>query len=66
MQTYYTEDGFKSKPKLLREDRKLCIWARSSEGFLLDSDKHPNRVLCITKGKFTDKVKDFRLLMSDK
>ncbi|ORY05058.1 vacuolar protein sorting/targeting protein 10 [Clohesyomyces aquaticus] len=62
--TLYTEDGFKSM-KVLREDRKMCIWARSSELFLADSEKHPNRVLCIAKGKYSDKTKHFRLLMSD-
>ncbi|KAF2467591.1 vacuolar protein sorting/targeting protein 10 [Lindgomyces ingoldianus] len=63
--TFYTEDGFKSKPKLLRSDRKMCMWARSSDRFLLESDKHQNRILCITKGKYSDRPKDFRLLMSD-
>lgn len=65
-QTYYTEDGFKSKPELLREDRKMCMWAKSAERFLVDSDKHDDRVLCITTGKFSDRMKDYRLLYSDK
>ncbi|KAF2277402.1 vacuolar protein sorting/targeting protein 10 [Westerdykella ornata] len=67
--TYYTEDGFKSKPKLLRDDRRMCIWAKGTDRFLLDndkSDKYDNRVLCITTGKFSHRSKDFRLLISDK
>ncbi|KAF2187204.1 vacuolar protein sorting/targeting protein 10 [Zopfia rhizophila CBS 207.26] len=62
---WYTEDGFRSKPKLLRADRKMCIWAKSSDRFLMDSDKHDNRVLCVSKGKSSDLIKDFRLLISD-
>ena len=63
--TYYTEDGFKSGPKLLREDRKMCIWAKGSELFLADNKEHDSRILCITKGKYSDRTKDFRLLISD-
>lgn len=64
--TYYTTDGFKSKPKLLIEDRRMCQWAKGSARFLMDSDKHNDRVLCITRGKYSDRTKDFRLLQSDK
>ncbi|KAF2750850.1 vacuolar protein sorting/targeting protein 10 [Sporormia fimetaria CBS 119925] len=67
--TYYTEDGFKSKPKRLREDRKMCIWAKGTERFLQDSDmsdKFDSRVLCITTGKYSERSKDMRLLISDK
>ncbi|KAF2869438.1 vacuolar protein sorting/targeting protein 10 [Massariosphaeria phaeospora] len=66
--TLYTEDGFATKPKLLRADRKMCMWAKGAEKFLDDSDSkdtHDTRVLCITRGKFSDYPKDFRLLMSD-
>ncbi|KAF1842661.1 vacuolar protein sorting/targeting protein 10 [Cucurbitaria berberidis CBS 394.84] len=63
--TYYTEDGFKSEPKILVDDRRMCQWAKSSERFLEGSDKHDKRVLCITRGKYSDRSKDFRLLMTD-
>ncbi|KZM26286.1 hypothetical protein ST47_g2590 [Ascochyta rabiei] len=63
--TYYTTDGFKSEPKLLIEDRRMCQWAKGSERFLMDSDKHDDRILCITRGKYSDRTKDFRLLTSD-
>ena len=64
--SYYTTDGFKSDPKLLIEDRRMCQWAKGSERFLMDSDKHDDRILCITRGKYSDRTKDFRLLISDK
>ncbi|KAH7372351.1 vacuolar protein sorting/targeting protein 10 [Pyrenochaeta sp. MPI-SDFR-AT-0127] len=63
--TYYTEDGFKSEPKVLVDDRRMCQWAKSSERFLLGTDKHDKRILCITRGKYSDRSKDFRLLMTD-
>jgi len=43
----------------------MCQWAKSSERFLEDENKHDSRVLCITRGKYSDRSKDFRLLMSD-
>lgn len=64
--SYYTTDGFKTKPKPLIEDRRMCQWAKGSERFLMDSDKHDDRILCITRGKYSDRTKDFRLLMTDK
>ncbi|KAH9873953.1 vacuolar protein sorting/targeting protein PEP1 [Plenodomus lingam] len=63
--TYYTTDGFKSKPKVLVEDRRMCQWAKGSERFLEGEDKHDSRILCITRGKYSDRSKDFRLLISD-
>jgi hypothetical protein len=64
--TYYTTDGFKTKPQTLVEDRRMCQWAKGSERFLEGQDKHNDRVLCITRGKFSDRSKDFRLMISDK
>jgi hypothetical protein len=64
--TYYTTDGFKTKPQTLVEDRRMCQWAKGSERFLEGQDKHDDRVLCITRGKFSDRSKDFRLMISDK
>jgi hypothetical protein len=63
--TYYTEDGFKSI-KVLLDDRRMCQWAKSSERFLEGEDKHDKRILCITRGRYSDRSKDFRLLISDK
>ncbi|KAF2682359.1 vacuolar protein sorting/targeting protein 10 [Lentithecium fluviatile CBS 122367] len=64
-QTLLTEDGFKSKPKAIVDDRKMCLWAKSSDRFLMDEDKHDNRILCITRGKYSQRSKDNRLLISD-
>lgn len=64
--TYYTVDGFKSGLKVLIQDRRMCQWARGSERFLHGQDKHASRILCITRGKYSDRSKDFRLLVSDK
>jgi hypothetical protein len=63
--TYYTVDGFESKPKTLIEERRMCQWAKGSERFLEGEEKHDSRVLCITKGRYSDRSKDFRLLVSD-
>jgi hypothetical protein len=65
-QTYYTTDGFKSKPKVLVEDRRMCQWAKSSLRFLEGQEKHGDRILCITRGKYSNRSKDFRLLVTDK
>jgi len=64
-QTYYTTDGFKSEPKVLVDDRRMCQWAKGAERFLEGKDKHDDRILCITRGKYSDRSKDFRLLISD-
>jgi hypothetical protein len=64
--TYYTEDGFKNGPKVLVDDRRMCQWAKGSERFLAGQDKHDKRILCITRGRYSDRSKDFRLQMSDK
>ncbi|KAF2013085.1 vacuolar protein sorting/targeting protein 10 [Aaosphaeria arxii CBS 175.79] len=61
----YTDDGFKTPPKPLRDDRKLCIWAKGSERFLQNDEKHDDRILCIVTGKFSPRVKDLRLLITD-
>ncbi|RAR10169.1 signal sequence binding protein [Stemphylium lycopersici] len=63
--TLYTTDGFKTAPKPLIEDRRMCQWAKASERFLQGMDKHDDRILCITRGKYSDRSKDFRLLVSD-
>ncbi|CAI6277211.1 unnamed protein product [Periconia digitata] len=64
-QTLYTTDGFKTDPKAFINDRKMCAWAKSSELLLPDDDKLDDRVICIAKGKYSYKEKDFRLLITD-
>lgn len=44
----------------------MCQWAKGSERILEGKDKHDDRILCILKGKYSDRSKDFRLLKSDK
>jgi photosystem II stability/assembly factor-like uncharacterized protein len=63
--TYYTTDGFKTKPKTLVEDRRMCQWAKGAERFLEGQEKHDDRILCILRGKYSDRSKDFRLMISD-
>ncbi|KAF1911591.1 vacuolar protein sorting/targeting protein 10 [Ampelomyces quisqualis] len=63
--TYYTEDGFKTKPKVLVKERRMCQWAKGSERFLEGQDKHDDRILCIMRGRYSDRSKDFRLMISD-
>ncbi|KAJ4296183.1 vacuolar protein sorting/targeting protein PEP1 [Kalmusia sp. IMI 367209] len=64
-QTWATKDGFKSKPKLIREGRKMCFWAKSADRFLMNDDTLDDRILCITRGQYSDRSKDFRLVLSD-
>ncbi|KAF1969163.1 vacuolar protein sorting/targeting protein 10 [Bimuria novae-zelandiae CBS 107.79] len=63
--TYYTKDGFDSKPKLARKARKMCMWAKNTERFAEDDDSLDDRILCITAGKYSDRVKDFKIVISD-
>ncbi|KTW26839.1 uncharacterized protein T551_03301 [Pneumocystis jirovecii RU7] len=41
---YYTEDGFSTEPKLLKENTKTCVFSKSSKEFTEGSDK---LVFCI-------------------
>lgn len=43
----------------------MCTWAKSTERFLADNDKLDDRILCITRGKFSSRPKDFKLIISD-
>jgi len=43
----------------------MCMWAKGSERFLLEDDTIDNRVLCITRGKYSERSKDFKLAISD-
>ncbi|TVY82233.1 Vacuolar protein sorting/targeting protein [Lachnellula suecica] len=64
--TMYTTNGFSRDPKMLRTDTVGCHWAKSSERFTTgDKDKDDNRILCVTKGRFSPWRKDYRLLVSD-
>jgi hypothetical protein len=42
------------------------MWAKSSDRFLMDTDKLDDRIMCILPGKYSDRSKDFRLMISDK
>ncbi|KAF2636353.1 vacuolar protein sorting/targeting protein 10 [Massarina eburnea CBS 473.64] len=64
-QTMYTTDGFKSDPKPIIDDRKMCMWAKSHERFLMEDDSLDDRIVCITKGKYSMRQKDFRLVHTD-
>ncbi|KAF1959139.1 vacuolar protein sorting/targeting protein 10 [Byssothecium circinans] len=64
-QTLYTTDGFESDPKPIVDDRKMCMWAKSHERFAKDDDKLDDRILCIMRGKYSLRQKDFRLVTTD-
>src|SRR5258707_914302 len=62
----YTKDGFATSPKVMKVDTANCYWAKSTPGFTTgQADLDSNRILCITKGKYSPWRKDFRLLISD-
>jgi hypothetical protein len=62
----YTTDGFSSDAKLLRGDTAGCYWAKSTELFTTgDADLDANRILCVTRGKYSTWTEDYRLLISD-
>ena len=65
LQTWYTTDGFRSRPEPLRASRKMCMWAKGAEQFLMNDKRYDDRVLCIVSGRYSDFMKDFRLLISD-
>ena len=63
--TYYTTDGFKTK-KLLRDNTRACYFARATPLFQTSSDdENDQRVLCVVKGKYSPRPKDYRLVVSD-
>ncbi|KAK5691535.1 vacuolar protein sorting/targeting protein PEP1 [Elasticomyces elasticus] len=62
---YYTTDGFKTSPKLLREDAVACLWAKTTTIFTTgDKDLDQDQILCIVRGKFSAFTSEFRLLSS--
>ncbi|KAK7178988.1 Vacuolar protein sorting/targeting protein 10 [Paraphaeosphaeria sporulosa] len=62
--TYVTKDGFESL-KLARESRKMCLWAKGTERFALDDDSLDDRILCIVAGKYSERSKDYKIVISD-
>lgn len=70
---YYTTDGFESKPSLLREDTKNCVFADSTPQFKENGDGHPkDRIICIVLGRLSSLgrmnspwSKDHRIVVSD-
>ena len=64
---FYTTDGFESKPILLRNDTKNCVFADSSPQFKENGDGHPeDRIICIVLGQNSPWPKDHRIVVSDK
>ncbi|KAK5130912.1 hypothetical protein LTR08_001576 [Meristemomyces frigidus] len=62
---YYTTDGFKSAPKLLRDDALSCLYAKTTDLFTTgDKELDDDQVLCIVKGSFSPFSSDFRLVAS--
>lgn len=65
LQTWYTEDGFDTL-HLLHASRKMCSWAKTHERFTTGSkSRDQNLVICIVEGKYSHRIKDYRLVMSD-
>lgn len=47
-QAYYTTDGFKSEPKVLKKGAKQCMWAKEKEQFHSGDEKiDDSRTLCV-------------------
>ena len=62
---YYTTDGFKTSPRLLRKDTKNCLFAHSTPLFEAGEDEvHIDRIICIVYG-YSLWPKDYRLVVSD-
>ncbi|KAF2836576.1 Oligoxyloglucan reducing end-specific cellobiohydrolase [Patellaria atrata CBS 101060] len=62
--SYYTTDGFESL-QLLRENRKMCQWARNTDLFSTgDAKKDKNMVVCIVEGKYSSRSINNRLVLS--
>ena len=62
----YTTNGFATDTRFLRSDTEGCHWAVSSAQFTTgQKDLDDNRIICVTKGRFSPWRKDFRLLVSD-
>lgn len=62
---YYTTDGFKTAPRLLRRDTKNCLFAHSTPLFEAGADEvHNDRIICIVFG-YSFWPKDYRLVVSD-
>ena len=62
---YYTTDGFKTPPRLLRKNTRDCLFAHSTPLFEAGADEvHIDRIICIVYG-YSLLPKDFRLVVSD-
>lgn len=63
----YTTDGFRSgHTNYLRKQTSGCNWAKSTPEFTTgDADLDKNRILCVTRGKYSFFSRDFRLVVSD-
>ena len=65
-QTMYTTNGFATDTRFLRADTVGCHWAVSQAQFTTgQKDLDNDRIICVTKGRFSPWRKDFRLSISD-
>ncbi|KAI9729782.1 MAG: vacuolar protein sorting/targeting protein PEP1 [Claussenomyces sp. TS43310] len=65
-QTMYTTSGFRDDTKFLRSETDGCYWAKSTDLFTTgQEDLDMNRILCISRGKYSLSAKDYRLVISD-
>ncbi|KAF2674767.1 vacuolar protein sorting/targeting protein 10 [Microthyrium microscopicum] len=63
--TYYTTDGFKSND-ILHARRRTCNWAKSTDLFTTgDKQKDLDRTLCVVEGRYSTRMKDYKLMISD-
>lgn len=65
-QSLHTTDGFETDPLLLRTGTRGCAYAKGTELFTTGSEKlDDNRVICISRGRYSPWPKDNRLVISD-
>lgn len=65
-EAFYTTDGFKTGPSLLKKGAAQCIWAKEKPQFTTgDKDKDASRTLCTVPGPHSPRDEDYRLLISD-
>ncbi|KAI9681132.1 MAG: vacuolar protein sorting/targeting protein PEP1 [Caeruleum heppii] len=62
----YTTDGFETDPKLLRTGTRGCSFARATDIFTTgDRRLDEDRIICISRGRYSPWPKDNRLVVSD-
>ncbi|KAI9846447.1 MAG: vacuolar protein sorting/targeting protein PEP1 [Thelocarpon superellum] len=62
----YSDDGFRTNPKVLRSGSRGCTFARSNDLFTTgETDLDLNRIICIVRGTYSPWPKDTRIVYSD-